>query len=95
MSRGGPSESSPRERIDKWLWHARVVRTRAAAATLVESGHVRVNGSRVKQASHAVKLGDVLTIALDARVRVLEVEAFAERRGDAPSARGLYIELSK
>ena len=84
-----------RERIDKWLWHARVVRTRSAAASLVESGHVRVNGARVRQPSHAVKLGDVLTVALDARVRLLKVEAFAERRGDAPAARSLYIELSK
>jgi ribosome-associated heat shock protein Hsp15 len=84
-----------RERIDKWLWHARVVRTRSAAASLVESGHVRVNGARVRQPSHAVKLGDVLTVALDARVRLLRIEAFSERRGDALAARSLYIELSK
>ena len=84
-----------RERIDKWLWHARVVRTRSAAAALVESGHVRINGTRVKQASHAVRQGDVLTVALDARVRLLKVEGFAERRGGASAARALYIELSK
>jgi len=84
-----------RERIDKWLWHARVVRTRSAAAALVESGHVRVNGVRVRQPSHAVRIGDVLTIALDARVRLLKVECFAERRGDALAARALYIELTK
>lgn len=89
------TEPVSRERIDKWLWHARVVRTRSAAASLVGSGHVRVNGVRVKQASHAVRQGDVLTIALDARVRLLKVEAFALRRGDAPSARSLYIELTK
>lgn len=83
------------QRLDKWLWHARVVRTRSAAAALVESGHVRINGARVRQASHAVRQGDVLTIALDARVRVLKIEAFALRRGDAPSAQALYIELSK
>ena len=88
-------EPFPRERLDKWLWHARIVRARATAAALVESGHVRINGARVRQASHAVKPGDVLTVALDARVRLLRVEAFAKRRGDAPSARSLYIELSK
>ena len=87
--------SPSRERIDKWLWHARVVRTRSAAAQLVESGHVRVNGVRVRQPSHAVKQGDVLTVSLDARIRVLKVEAFALRRGDAPSAQALYIELTK
>jgi ribosome-associated heat shock protein Hsp15 len=88
-------DSVSRERLDKWLWHARVVRTRSAAAELVESGHVRVNGARVRQPSHAVKLGDVLTVALDARVRLLKVEAFAERRGDADAGRALYVEIGK
>jgi ribosome-associated heat shock protein Hsp15 len=36
-----------RQRIDKWLWHARLVRTRGAAAALAGSGHVRVNGARI------------------------------------------------
>jgi ribosome-associated heat shock protein Hsp15 len=85
----------PRERIDKWLWHARVVRTRSAAAGLVEKGYVRVNGVRVTAPAHAVKHGDVLTIALDTRVRLLKVEGFAARRGDASMARDLYIELNK
>jgi ribosome-associated heat shock protein Hsp15 len=88
-------ESSPRERLDKWLWHARVVRTRSDAADLVGSGHVRVNGARVRQPAHAVKAGDVLTVALDARVRLLRVEGFASRRGDARAAQALYMELSK
>ena len=82
-----------RQRIDKWLWHARVVKTRADAASLVASGHVRLNGVREKSPGHAVKPGDVLTIALDRTVRVLKVVGFAERRGDAPSARGLYADL--
>ena len=89
------SSAPARERLDKWLWHARIVRTRSAAADLVESGHVRINGARVKQPAHGVKRGDVLTIALDARVRLLKVEAFAERRGDAESGQALYVELGK
>ncbi len=83
-----------RQRIDKWLWHARVVRTRSAAAALATSGHVRLNGQRLDAASRAVKPGDVLTIALDRAVRVLKVQGFAARRGDAPSARTLYEDLS-
>lgn len=83
-----------RQRIDKWLWHARVARTRSAAATLAASGHVRVNGARVVAASRTVKPGDVVTIALDARVRVLKVVGFALRRGPAEAARGLYEEQS-
>jgi len=75
-----------RQRIDKWLWHARTVRTRSDAASLVESGHVRLNGRRVTAPGHAVRIGDVLTLALDRTVRVLEVTGFCERRGDAAAA---------
>jgi ribosome-associated heat shock protein Hsp15 len=83
-----------RQRIDKWLWHARVVRTRSAAAALAVSGHVRVNGQRIDAASRSVRLGDVITIALDRTVRVLKVAAFAERRGAAESARILVEDLA-
>jgi ribosome-associated heat shock protein Hsp15 len=83
-----------RQRIDKWLWHARVVRTRAAAAALAVSGHVRVNGQRIDAAGRAVRVGDVVTVALDRSVRVLKVAAFAERRGGAESARVLVEDLT-
>ncbi len=82
-----------RQRLDKWLWHARVVKARTSAAALVEAGHVRINGVRERAPGHGVKLGDVLTIGLDRSVRVLKVIGFAERRGDAAAARVLYDEL--
>ena len=82
-----------RQRLDKWLWHARVVKARSSAAALVEAGHVRINGVREKAPGHAVKAGDVLTIGLDRSVRVLKVAGFSERRGDAASARVLYVDL--
>jgi ribosome-associated heat shock protein Hsp15 len=78
-----------RQRIDKWLWHARVVRTRSAAAALTASGHVRINGQRVEAPSRAVRLGDVVTVALDRAVHVLKVLDFSERRGSADEARRL------
>jgi ribosome-associated heat shock protein Hsp15 len=83
-----------RQRIDKWLWHARVVRTRSAAAALASSGHVRLNGDRIDAPSRAVKAGDVVTIALDARVRVLKVAGFSQRRGAAEAACALYDDLT-
>lgn len=83
-----------RQRIDKWLWHARVVRTRSAAAALVTAGHVRLNGERCQATSHGVKAGDVITVALDRAVRVMKVAGFAERRGDAAAARPLYQDLT-
>ena len=82
-----------RQRLDKWLWHARVVKARTSAAELVESGHVRINGVREKSPGHAVKVGDVVTISLDRGVRLLKVTGFSERRGDAAAARGLYEDL--
>ena len=82
-----------RQRLDKWLWHARVVKARSSAAALVEAGHVRLNGVREKAPGHTVKTGDVLTVALDNSVRVLRVVGFAERRGDAAAARVLYEDL--
>jgi ribosome-associated heat shock protein Hsp15 len=86
--------SDDRQRIDKWLWHARVVRTRSAAAALAASGHVRLNGQRIDAASRPVRAGDVVTVALDRTVRIMKVAGFAERRGDADAARILYEDLS-
>jgi len=82
-----------RQRLDKWLWHARVVKARTSAAALIASGHVRINGVREVAPGHQVKPGDVLTVALDHGVRVLKVIGFCERRGDAQAARVLYDEL--
>jgi ribosome-associated heat shock protein Hsp15 len=84
-----------RQRLDKWLWHARVVKARTSAAALVEAGHVRVNGVRETAPGHSVKAGDVLTIGLDRGVRVLRVVGFSERRGDASTARVLYDDLQE
>jgi ribosome-associated heat shock protein Hsp15 len=83
-----------RQRIDRWLWHARLVRTRGAAAELAGSGYVRVNGARIAAASRQVRTGDVITVALDRTVRVLRVRGFAERRGPAGTAQSLYEELT-
>jgi ribosome-associated heat shock protein Hsp15 len=88
------SVSDDRQRIDKWLWHARIVRTRSAAAALAASGHVRLNGTRIDAPAKPVKAGDVVTIALDARVRVLKVSGFALRRGGADEGRALYEDMT-
>jgi len=82
-----------RQRIDKWLWHARLVRTRSAAAALAGSGHVRVNGARIEASSRSVRIGDVITVALERTVRVLKVRGFVERRGPAKTCDGLYEDL--
>ena len=87
-----PSED--RQRIDRWLWHARLVRTRSAAAALADAGYVRVNGARIGAPSRQVRSGDVVTVALDRTVRVLKVTGFVERRGPAGTAKALYEDLN-
>ncbi len=82
-----------RQRVDRWLWHARLVRTRGAAAALAGAGYVRVNGARIDAPGRMVRTGDVITVALDRRVRVLKVRGFVERRGPADSAATLYEDL--
>ena len=86
--------SANRQRIDKWLFFARVVKSRSLAAKLAASGHVRVNREKITQASHPVKPGDVLTIALDRRVLVYRIVASGTRRGPAEEARRLYEDLA-
>ncbi|WP_245293298.1 RNA-binding S4 domain-containing protein [Mongoliimonas terrestris] len=83
-----------RQRIDKWLWFARMAKTRPVAQTLAESGHVRVNGRKIDASAHPVRIGDVLTIGLRGEVRVLKVLSFAARRGAYPEARLLYKDLA-
>jgi ribosome-associated heat shock protein Hsp15 len=94
VTRTGAFVLLQRQRLDKWLWHARLVRARASAAALVEAGHVRINGAREKSPGHAVKAGDVITVGLDRTVRVLKVTGFSERRGDASAASVLYEDLT-
>jgi len=82
------------QRIDKWLWFARLVKTRTLAARFVEEGAVRANRQKVLKASHAVAVGDVLTLSLHGRVRVLRVDGIGTRRGPAPEAQALYSEIT-
>jgi ribosome-associated heat shock protein Hsp15 len=88
-----PAAELERQRIDRWLWHARVVRTRGAAAALASAGYVRVNGARIDAPGRTVRPGDVVTVALDRTVRVLRVTGFAARRGAAAGSDGLYEDL--
>jgi ribosome-associated heat shock protein Hsp15 len=83
-----------RQRVDKWLFFARVVKSRSLAARLVLAGRVRVNRVKAEQAAHPVKPGDVLTITLERRVLVYRVAPPGGRRGPAEEARRLYEDVS-
>ena len=80
-------------RLDKFLWFARIVKTRALAQQLAERGRIRIGGRLVDRAHAPVKVGDVLSFAQRGAVRVLKVEALPARRGPAAEARALYSEI--
>ncbi|MBA1141104.1 RNA-binding S4 domain-containing protein [Mesorhizobium neociceri] len=83
-----------RQRIDKWLFFSRAVKSRSLAAKLVVAGRVRVNSDKAAQASDLVKPGDVLTITLERRIVVWKVLGTGVRRGPAEEARTLYEDMS-
>lgn len=87
-------DGASRQRIDKWLFFARVVKSRSLAAKLTVAGRVRINRDKASQASDLVKPGDVLTITLDRRILVYKVLDAGKRRGPAEEARTLYEDLS-
>lgn len=89
-----PAETPTRQRLDKWLWHARVTKTRTLAQKLIEAGAVRVNGQRVLETDHRVGTGDGLTIQVHSRLRVLRITGIADRRGSATVAATLYEDIS-
>ena len=82
------------QRIDKWLFFARVVKSRSLAAKLVQSGGVRINSVKIDQPSAAVKPGDGVTVTLERRVLVYRVVSGGTRRGPAEEARTLYEDLT-
>ena len=80
-------------RIDKWLWAARVFKTRSLAAVACTGGKVDVNEQAVKPAK-LVRPGDLLHITVGPIRRVLRIAALSDRRGPATDARTLYEDLT-
>lgn len=85
--------SASGQRLDKWLWFARVVKSRTQAAGLVTSGKVRVNRAKVDKPAHGLKPGDVVTVSVGRKIRILKVVAAGVRRGPASEAQGLFEEV--
>ena len=83
-----------KQRIDKWLFFARAVKSRSIAANLASGGHVKINDRTSDGADNPVRFGDVLTIRLERHVLVWKVSGLAERRGPATEAQLLYEDLT-
>jgi ribosome-associated heat shock protein Hsp15 len=88
------AEPPARQRIDKWLFFARIAKSRTLAQEWIESGHVSVNGEKVRRSSADVKVGDRLEVLAERRTYVLMVKGTGERRGPFEEARLLYDDES-
>lgn len=83
-------EAGEHLRLDVWLWHARLAKTRSACARIVEAGGFRLNRQPATKPHARVRVGDVLTFAWGDEVRVWRVLALGARRGPPAEARALY-----
>lgn len=81
-------------RVDRFLWFARLAKTRSAAQAIAEKGTLRIDGRRVERSSAAVRVGSVVAFPLYGRVRVVRVEALPARRGPPVEGRACYEELA-
>jgi ribosome-associated heat shock protein Hsp15 len=96
LSQDGARNGAPpdRQRLDRFLFFARAVKSRTLAQKLIVSGAVRVNSTRTLSPDIRVGAGDVLTMTIANRLLVWRIRAPGSRRGPALEAHGLYEDLS-
>ena len=90
----GPGDTLHKERLDRFLFFSRAVKSRTLAQKLIETGAVRVNSERTDRTDHKVGAGDVLTMSLHGKILVWRILDAGTRRGPATEAQGLYEDIS-
>ena len=88
------TETPTKQRLDRWLWCARMFKTRTLSAKAVTAGPVRVNEVRIGKPAFGVTPGDVITFVRARQIMTVRIEALADRRGSAPEAQTLYEDLT-
>ena len=83
-----------KQRLDRWLFFSRAVKSRTLAQKLIEAGAIGVNSERTDKADLKVGPGDVLTMTVHSRLLVWRILDAGERRGPATEAATLYEDLS-
>ena len=81
-------------RLDKWLWDARLFKTRALASKAISNGRFRLNGDLMSKPHRQANCGQVLTFSQGARIRVVRIKALGLRRGPAKDAALLFDDLA-
>ncbi len=90
----GPGETLRKERLDRFLFFSRAVKSRTLAQKIIESGAIRINSDKTDKSDHKVGAGDVLTMSLHGRILVWRILDPGTRRGPASEAQGLYEDIS-
>jgi ribosome-associated heat shock protein Hsp15 len=80
-------------RLDRFLWFARLAKTRSAAQAIAEKGTLRLDGRRIERSAAPVRVGSIIVFPLHGVVRAVRVEALPRRRGPPAEAAGLYSPL--
>ncbi len=83
-----------KQRLDKFLFYSRALKSRTLAQKLIETGVVRVNSERTIRTDHPVGVGDVLTMTVHTRLLVWKILDPGTRRGPPSEAQALYEDLS-
>ena len=95
MKGDGASAEVSGRRLDRWLWFARLVKSRSRAARLCLAGSVRVNQITLRKANHLVRIGDTIAVPQRAVCRTIRVLALGVRRGPAAEARLMYEDIAR
>lgn len=86
------------QRVDTWLWHARLFKSRTLAAAVVDAGKVRLTRdgetTRLTKNAATIRVGDELTFPKAKQIRIIRIAALATRRGPAAEAQALYEDLT-
>ena len=90
----GPGETLRKERLDRFLFFSRAVKSRTLAQKIIETGAIRVNSEKTARTDHRVGAGDVLTMSIQGRILVWRILDPGSRRGSASEAQGLYEDMS-
>lgn len=94
MTEEAKDGGTARQRLDKWLWYARIAKSRTLAATYVSEGKIRLNREKVSRPAQLIKVGDVITSKVQRTVRILRIVDLGRRRGPAQEARALYEDMT-
>jgi ribosome-associated heat shock protein Hsp15 len=90
----GTADLPEKMRLDKWLWAARLFKSRSLAKAAIEGGKVHLEGQRVK-VSKEIAVGDTLRVRQGWDEKTIVVRQLCEQRRGAPQARLLYEETAQ